>query len=628
VPALTALLLLAATAAPPAIELSVDLREAPRRRLHATLSIPVTPGPATLVYPKWIPGEHGPTGPLADLAGLRISAGGAPLNWVRDAEDLFAFKVMVPEGATRLEVSLDALERAAGTGGFSSGASETPRLALLSWNHVLLYPKGADPRTLQFNAGVTLPEGWSFGSALPVARRDGARVQFEAASLETLVDSPVLAGRHVTTTALGTAAGPPHRLVVAADTAEAAAVPPEFKAQLDRLVAESGALFGARHYRGYTFLLTLSDFVASFGLEHHESSDDRMGERGLLDPTNRPLVGALLSHEFVHSWNGKHRRPAGLATRDFQEPMRGDLLWVYEGLTQYLGQVLAARSGIYGDAGLREELALQAGEMTAHAGRAWRPLGDTATAAQVLYGARADGAAWRRGVDYYPEGALLWLEADVLIRQRSKGVRSLDDFARAFFGGASGPPSVRSYRLEDVLEALHAVAPNDWRAFFAERVDRVRAAPPLAGLEAGGWTQDFAAEPGPLAKAAAAASGITNLDASLGLVLSKENLILDVMPGSPADRAGVPAGAKLLGVNGRALSKERLEDALAASARGVPVELLVLDADIFLTVKLDYRGGPRFPALKRDPARPDLLSAIAAPRVPRPASGTPAPGRP
>ena len=472
---------------------------------------------------------------------------------------------------------------------------------------------------------MTLPEGWSFGTALPVARRDGARVQFEAASLETLVDSPVLAGRYLTSTALGAPGGPPHTLVIAADSPEAAVVPPEFKAQLDRLVAESGALFGARHYRGYTFLLTLSDFVASFGLEHHESSDDRMGERGLLDPAARPLVGGLLSHEFVHSWNGKHRRPAGLATRDFQEPMRGELLWVYEGLTQYLGQVLAARSGLQGEGGFREVLAQEAGEMTARAGRAWRPLGDTATAAQVLYGARVDGTAWRRSVDYYSEGALLWLEADVLIRQRSKGARSLDDFARAFFGGVSGPPSVRTYRLEDVLEALDALAPNDWRGFFAERVDRVRASPPLAGLEAGGWTQDFATEPGPLAKAAATASGATNLNASLGLVLSKESLIADVVPGSPADRAGVPAGAKLLGVNGRALSKERLEDALAASARGIPVELLVLDADIFLTAKLDYQGGPRHPALKRDPSRPDLLGAIAAPRVPPPAATAPAP---
>jgi len=627
-PALTALMLLAATAAPPSIELQVDLREAPRRRFHATLSIPVSPGPATLVYPKWIPGEHGPTGPLVDLAGLRISAGGAPVAWVRDAEDLFAFRVVVPPGATRLEVSLDALEPAAGTSGFSSGSSETPRLALLSWNHVLLYPKGADPRTLQFKAGVTLPEGWSFGTALPVARRDGARVQFEAASLETLVDSPVLAGRHITSTALGTPGGPPHTLVVAADSPEAAVVPPEFKAQLDRLVAESGALFGARHYRGYTFLLTLSDFVTSFGLEHHESSDDRMGERGLLDPPNRPLVGGLLAHEFVHSWNGKHRRPAGLATRDFQEPMRGDLLWVYEGLTQYYGQVLAARSGLQGGGGFTEVLAQEVGEMTAHAGRTWRPLGDTAVAAQLLYGARTDGTAWRRSIDFYPEGALLWLEVDVLIRQRSKGARSLDDFARAFFGGVNGPPSVRVYLLDDVLAALDAVAPNDWRGFFAERVDRVRAAPPLAGLEAGGWAYDFAPEPGPLAKASAAASGATNLSASLGLVLSKESTIVDVVPGSPADGAGVAAGARLLGVNGRALSKERLEDAVAGSATGVPVELLVLDADIFLTAKLDYQGGPRHPALKRDTARPDLLGAIAAPRVPPPAAApAPAPGR-
>jgi predicted metalloprotease with PDZ domain len=621
---LATLLLLAATAAPPPIELSVDLREAPRRRLHATLSIPASPGAATLLYPKWIPGEHGPTGPVEDLAGLRITAGGAPVAWVRDSEDLFAFHVVVPAGATRLEVVLDAIEPAPSTGGFSSGASETPRLALLSWNHVLLYPKGTDPRSQAVHATVTLPAGWDLGTALPVAKREGVTVSFEPASLETLVDSPVLAGRHLTRTALGPTGGPPHTLVVAADSAEASVVPPEFKAQLDRLVAESGALFGARHYRSYTFLLSLSDFVASFGLEHHESSDDRVGERGLLDPVVRPLTGGLLSHEFVHSWNGKYRRPAGLATGDYHTPMRGDLLWVYEGLTQYLGQVLAARSGLFGEGagGFREELALEAGEMTAHAGRTWRSLGDTATAASILYGARNDGTAWRRSVDYYPEGALLWLEVDVLIRQQSRGTRSLDDFARAFLGGASGPPSVRPYTLDDLLKALGDVSPRDWRAFFAERVERVRAAPPLAGLEAGGWTYEVTPEPGPLAKANAAATGTTNLAASIGIAFNKENVILDVVPGSPADRAGVPAGAKLLGINGRALSKERLEDALAASPGGTPVELLLLDADVFLTARLDYRGGPRYPALKRDPSRPDLLGAIGAPRVPPPAAAT------
>ncbi len=618
---LAALLLLAAAAPPPSFEVAVDLREAPRRRLHATLGIPVTPGPATLVYPKWIPGEHGPSGPIADLVGLRITANGSPVPWIRDVEDLFAFHVVVPPGATRLEVALDSLEAPPSQGSYSAGASATPRLALLSWNHVLLYPKGADPGSLRVTASVTLPEGWALGSALPVARSEGRRVQFQPASLETLVDSPVLAGRHLVRTALGPADGPPHTLVVAADSAEAATVPPEFKAQLDRLVAESGALFGARHYRAYTFLLSLSDQVASFGLEHHESSDNRMGERALHDPLTRPLVGDLLSHEFVHAWNGKHRRPAGMATRDYQQPVHGDLLWVYEGLTHYLGQVLGARSGILGETGFREVMAIQAQEMTASAGRSWRPLADTATAASVLYGARQEGAAWRRGVDFYSEGALLWLEADVLIRQRTGGARSLDDFARAFLGGPGGSPSVRPYRLEDVLAALAAVAPNDWGGFFAERVDRVRTSPPLAGLEAGGWKLDFAPEPTALEKALAADDGGTDLGASLGVWISKDGVVVDVVPGSAADRAGVPAGAKLIGVNGRVLSKERLQDAVESSARGVPVELLLQDAEFFLTARLDYRGGPRHPVLRRNPSLPDLLGAIATPRV---RSGPPA----
>jgi predicted metalloprotease with PDZ domain len=414
--------------------------------------------------------------------------------------------------------------------------------------------------------------------------------------------------------------------VVAADSPEEASVPAEFKAQLDRLVAESGALFGARHYRAYTFLLTLSDQVASFGLEHHESSDNREVARALLDPVTRPLVGDLLSHEFVHSWNGKHRRPAGLATRDFQQPMHGDLLWIYEGLTHYLGQVLAARSGILGESGFRDVMALQAEEMTAYTGRSWRPLGDTATAASVLYGARHEGAAWRRGVDFYPEGALLWLEVDVVIRQQTQGARSLDDFARAFLGGTSGPPSVRPYQLDEVLAGLGAVAPYDWRGFFAERVERVRADPPVAGLEAGGWKLGFEAEPNPIEKAEAVSSGGTDLSASLGFSLSREGAVLDVVPGSPADRAGVPAGAKLVGVSGRVITKERLADAVEASVRGVPVELLLQDADFFVTARLDYQGGPRHPVLRRNPALPDLLGAIAAPLVPvRPPASAPKP---
>jgi predicted metalloprotease with PDZ domain len=299
--------------------------------------------------------------------------------------------------------------------------------------------------------------------------------------------------------------------------------------------------------------------------------------------------------------------------------MKGELLWVYEGLTTYLGQVLAARSGLLGDAGFQELLALQAEEMRSHGGRSWRTLGDTATAASTLYGARSDGAAWRRGVDFYPEGALLWLEADVLIRQKTSGARSLDDFLRAFLGGRGGAPSLLPYGLDDVLAGLGAVAPLDWRAFFAERVDRLRPAPPVAGLQAGGWMLDHADEASATERANDLLLGQIGLTASLGLRLDKEFVVVDVVPGSPAARAGVPAGAKVLGVNGRALTKEtreRLSDALAGSARGVPVELLLQDADFFITAKLDYQGGPRYPTLKRDPGKPDLLSAIAEPRVP------------
>jgi predicted metalloprotease with PDZ domain len=625
---LAALALLAASAAPVPLQLKVDLSDAPRRIIRATETIQARPGPLTLVYPKWIPGEHGPTGPLADLSGLRFSAGGQPLAWRRDGEDLFAFTVEVPPGATRVEVAMEVLEPPAGTDGFSSGASISQRLAVLSWNHVVLYPRGLDPRFLPFDASLVLPAGWSLGTALPIRASDGTRTEFATASLETLIDSPVLAGRHLRRYPIGPAEGTPHAIVLAAESAEAAVLPPEFKAQLDRLVLEAEAMFGARHYRGYTFLLTLSDQVAHFGLEHHECSDDRVGERWLLQPELRPLVGALLTHEYVHSWNGKHRRPAGLATRDYQQPMQGELLWVYEGLTQYLGEVLAARTGLSGENGFRDGLALAAGTTGQHPGRAWRPLADTAVAASVLYGARGDGQSARRGVDFYDEGSLLWLEVDTILRLKSDGRRSLDDFLHDFLGGKGGGPSVRPYRLEEVVAGLMAVVPFDWRAFFATRVERLRPASPIEGIEAAGWKLVWTPEPTARQKDDETASEATDLTGSLGLVLAKEGRIQDVLPGSPAARAGVPSGAKLLGVEGRTLTKERLADALAATARGQPMELLLQDADVFVTAKLDYRDGPRYPALARDTARPDLLAAIAAPRTAPASPPTATPDRP
>ena len=422
---------LAAPAARP-ILLEVDAREAPRKIFHAHLTIPASPGPLTLVYPKWIPGEHGPTGPITDLAGLKLSAGGKPLTWRRDDVEMWFFHCTVPAGADSIEVTLDYLSPSEASG-FSSGASATAQLALLSWNQVLVYPKAASTDELTYTATLRLPGGWKFGTALEVARREGDRVEFQPVSLTSLIDSPVLAGAHMRTVVL-TDTDPKHRIQIAADSEAALEMLPEHVQKLQALVAETGALYGARHYRHYDFLLTLSNHTAHFGLEHHESSDDRVAERSLIDAEARKTFAGLLAHEMTHSWNGKYRRPAGLATGNYHDPMKGELLWVYEGLTEYLGQVLTARDGELTPEQYREELAATAATMDHQAGRSWRPLSDTAIAAQRLYEARGDWGAWRRGTDFYPESELLWLEADTVIRNETKGKKSLDDFCRVVSG--------------------------------------------------------------------------------------------------------------------------------------------------------------------------------------------------
>lgn len=621
-PAVLAALALAAalSAAPAPLDLEVDLRDAPRRVFHARLSVPARPGPLVLLYPKWIPGEHGPTGPVADLAGLRITARGEAVRWTRDPLDAWTFHLEVPPGADRVEVALDALSPAPSKAGFSAGAAATPALALLSWNHVVLYPRGAAVAALPVRARVLLPEGWRLATALPVASASGAETRFAPVSLETLVDSPVLAGEHLVEVPLGSPGGAPHLLDLAADSPEAAELRPELRAGLVRLAAEAQALFGARHYRGYRFLVTLSDAVAQFGLEHHESSDDRMPERALVDPEVWRLHASLLPHEMVHSWNGKHRRPAAMISRDLNTPIDTRLLWIYEGLTDYLGRVLAARSGLSGETGFRDELAALAQELADRPGRAWRPLLDTAAAAHVLYGARPDGEAWRRSVDFYPEGTLLWLEVDARIRSRTGGARSLDDFCRAFFGGQDGAPEVRGYRLEDVLAALGAVSPDDWRGFFETRVAQVRAETPVAGIEAAGWRLVRIATPSKLHEAREAALKVWDVQAALGFAVAAEDgAVADVVPGSPAARAGLAPGARVVAVNGRKVTRERLLDALrAAPGRGGRVELLAANADVFRTHLLEGVSPLAFAALERDPSRPDLLADIGAPRAQAP----------
>jgi predicted metalloprotease with PDZ domain len=607
----------AVRAAEPArtIELSLDATEAPRKLLHARLVIPAAPGPLTLCYPKWIPGEHSPSGPINDLSGLKLRAGGKALAWRRDDVDLYAFHCTVPDGADAVEVTLDYLG-STGKEGFTSGVSMTERLAILNWHLALVYPQGRPVREQLVRASLTLPPGWKHGTALPVESEKGAAVQFKTVSLETLADSPVLCGAHLKEISLGPTEGPRHFLVLACDSPSGLELSAELKAQYERLVAEAGALFGGRHYGSYRFLVTLSDQIREDGIEHHECSDNRLPERFFIDETYRKQWGCwLLPHEYVHSWNGKYRRPDSLATPDFQRPMRTQLLWVYEGLTQYLGLVLAARSGLFGPELSQENFARVADWAGHQRGRTWRPLEDTTVAAPHLYYARDEWASRRRGVDFYDEGALLWLDVDTLIREKSGGKKSLDDFCRAFFGG-SGAPEVKAYTFEDVVKALNDVAAHDWKAFLEKRLRGTEAGPPLDGLARGGWELAYRDKPGDLYRTRDADEKTINLTASVGLLLKDDGQVVDVVPGTAADKAGVGPGMKVIGVNGRRFSGDRLRQAVDATRGGrEKLALLLENGEYFKTAPLDYTEGEKYPHLQRVKDKPDVLSDILRARA-------------
>src|SRR6266850_5703094 len=498
--------------APPKMTLFVDATEAPRKIFHAKLTTPVTPGTATLYYPKWIPGEHGPTGPIADLAGTKFMAGGKELTWRRDSAEMYTIYVDVPQGVNSLDVSLDFLSPTEGQ--FSAGASATEKLTLVSWNTVLLYPKGWTSDQITVTPSLKLPAGWQYGTALE-GGGTGDTLQFAPVSLTTLVDSPVLTGQYFKKFDLG--GDLKHSLDVAADSAAALEAKPETIQHFKNLVTETGVLYGARHYRHYDFLLTLSDHTAHFGLEHHESSDDRIPENAITDPDAMIASSGLLPHEMTHSWNGKYRRPAGLATPDYLTPMQGDLLWVYEGLTEYIGAILTPRSGLSSPVEYRELLADTAAYMDHRPGRTWRPLQDTATAAQVLYGTGPAWESWRRDVDFYPEGELIWLEADTIIRQQSQGKKSLGDFLKSFYGGQSGPPAVVPYTFDQLVSALNATQAYDWRNFFLARLNTTEPRAPLGGVANGGWRVVYTDVMPNLVRAREDAREVADFRFSLGL---------------------------------------------------------------------------------------------------------------
>jgi predicted metalloprotease with PDZ domain len=623
---IAALVLAGSSIARAQMTLSVDLTGAPRKILHATETLAVKPGPLTLVYPKWIPGEHGPTGPIDDMAGFVVTANGQPVKWERDKVEMYAFHLTVAPGVSSLDLKLDFLATAAATG-FSAGASTSENLAMLSWNTLLVYPDGMNAADLAVTPSVTMPSAWQFGTALEASGTPGAGANggvsydFKPVSMEQLIDSPVLAGKYFKEIPLAPEITPKHFLDLVGDGPEDLAISPEHVHDFENLVRETGALYQSRHYGAYHFLVTLSDQVAHFGLEHHQSSDDRVEAKTFVEDNEFILEGDLLPHEFTHSWNGKYRRPAGLATPNYRQPMEGDLLWVYEGLTQYLGDVLAARSGIWTPEQYRGMLALSAATLDNRPGRTWRDLQDTATMAQVLYEAGGGWDNWRRGTDFYAEGELIWLDVDTTIREKTDGKKSLDDFIAKFhgLGGSLAPgaiPTVVPYAFDDVVAGLNAVVPNDWAAFLRTRLDSNQLHAPLGGIATGGYKLAYMSMPNPWSAMSDAQSGSVNFWFSIGLRVNGAGAIGDVLKDGPADKAGLAPAMKLVAVNGRSFSPALLKTAIHnAQGEGPTIELIVENAGFFKVVKLDYHDGERYPVLERVSATPDRLDDILKPRT-------------
>jgi len=596
----------------PIVTLSVDASDAPRKMFHAQLRIPATPGTLTLYYPKWIPGEHGPTGPITDLTGLKFTASGKPLKWRRDLLDGFTFHVEVPAGENEVIADLDYASPASYEAGYSGGMAATEKLYIVNWNTLLLYPAGYPSDQLTYNASLRLPAGWKFGTSLHVSNQVGSVIHFAPVSLTMLVDGPVLTAEYLKVVPL-TPAGenPPAELDLAADSAAALDAPEEVWEHYRNLVKQAGILFGAHHYLDYHFLLTLSDHVAHFGLEHHESNDSRTEERALIEEDGRKNSAGLLPHEYVHSWNGKYRRPADLATPDYEQPMQTDLLWMYEGLTSYLGDMLSARSGERTPSLARDALAQMAADLDHRSGRVWRNLQDTADGVPTMQDAPRGWEDYRRPVDYYDEDVLNWLWVDVIIRQQSKGAKSLDDFCKLFHGAPSGPPMLKTYTFDDIVSALNQVSPYDWRGFWTERLSNHGPGAPLGGVEGSGWKLVYDEYASDLDRAGDREGKAVGAHYSVGLLFGTDGAIRDTVEGMVAAKAGIGPGMKVVAVNGRRFSAEVWHDAIrAAKTSTSPIELIVENTEYFRVVKLDYHEGEKYPHLVRDESKPDLLTEI------------------
>lgn len=596
------------------LKLAVDATDLDRKIWTVTTTIPVSKaGAFTFLYPQWVPGGHSPRNDLDKLAGLVVTANGKRIPWTRDVVSVHAFHVDVPAGVSEIQVSyqfLTAVEAKVGR------TEVTPEMLNLQWLQVTMYPAGFYTRKIPIEASVKLPEGWKLATALETAKVEGQVTTFKPTTVETLVDSPIFAGKYFKSIDLDPTGPAPVRLNLVADSPELLEAKPEHIQVHKDLVQQAYKVFGSHHYDHYDFLVALSDKIGGIGLEHHRSSENRVTPKYFTE-WDKSFVGRdLLSHEFTHSWNGKFRRAADLWTPNLNVPMRDSLMWVYEGQTQYWGNVLAARSGLLTKQQAMDSIAATAATYDNRRGRDWRPVQDTTNDPIIANRRPLSWLSWQRSEDYYSEGLLVWLDADTLIREKTGGKKSLDDFAKAFFGVDNGSYVPRTYTFEDVVGALNGVVAHDWASFLKTRIQEVQEKAPLDGLERGGYKLVYTATPTEFMKAAEARSKSTGLSYSLGLSVGSDGVISDVQWGGPAFKAGLTQGPTVVAVNGEAFDGEKLKAAVTAAMKpeNPLVELLIKDGSRYKSVKIDYRGGLRYPRLEKIAGVPGRLDDILTPR--------------